>query len=195
MANKDENVNGAANGADDGVLDTSRHEGRLTMKIIGCRPELAKDPSLRRTDTVRMCQIMGWITGLTEEKEMVDAQTGKVTIGWGLTGFFEAHNLESGEIFKGGVLYLPSGFQDQGISAIRAQMAANPSPGSAKVEFAYEFHARPDGNPSGYSWLAFPLLKTRVEDDPLASLRGRMLSASRERMLLLGKPSSSDVTA
>lgn len=195
MKSQDENVN--PNGVDDeGVLDTARIENRLTMKIIGCRPDRAKDPALRRTDTVPMCQIMGRISGLTEAKQLEDEKTGAKFDSWGLTGFFEAHNLETGEIFKGGVIYLPSGFQDQGIAAIRSQIAQfGENSGQAFVEFAYEFHARPDGNPSGYSWCAFPLLKARQIDDPLGSLRGRMLAASQERKRLAAPDSLKDVTA
>ncbi len=177
MADKSEYVNPDNPAVDEEYYDQSRHEGRLTMAIIGCHPERAK--GLAITETVEMAIIHGVVTGLTEAKQLTDDKTGVKFDSWGLTGRFEAINLETGVVFRGGVIYLPSGFQDQGIAAIRSQLSVNPA--IAEVQFGFEFHARPDKNPTGYSWCAFPLVPTRKVDDPLALQRDRVLLAYRNR--------------
>jgi len=83
---------------------------------------------------------------------------------YGLTGVFEAVNIETGEIFNAPECFLPEPFG----SAISNQL----KDGAQSVDFAFELGIT-TGKNTRYEWSVKPL-SDPSEADPLDSLRGRV---------------------
>lgn len=153
---------------------------RLSLAIMGCRPELSKFPPAQLDDmgiknnnsAVVQCRIYGKTFGLTGPKKL-DPTAIDSAITYGLVGFNEGLNLLTGEFYKGGILYLPEGFHDDALSEVELLVESSGN-GKFEITYAWEFESFPAKNPSGYSWRAKSLTPIR-RDDPLLSLRQRAL--------------------
>jgi len=106
----------------------------------------------------KICVILGKATGI---KTGEDAN-GKV---WeALTGTFQGHNLQTGEVFRSGKLFLPSGIHEPILEAVKGL------PENGSVKFALEFRRVEAENPIGYSYQAVELMPREVEQDELADV-------------------------
>ncbi len=130
---------------------------KLSMKTIRVNPaKFATDSG------APIALVYGQLTGI---KDVVDKVRGDVY--HALLGSFEGQNLETGERFRSGVLYLPAGIHDM-LSASVAKLPEDDD--SAYVEFGLEIRAVKAKNPAGYSYEAKSLLKPKASD-PLEQLR------------------------
>jgi hypothetical protein len=88
-----------------------------------------------------------------------------------IVGDFEAHNLETGEVFNSGVLYLPAGLHERVAEPLKAE-------GAEAIQFGIEISAFPANNPSGYSYKAKNVVKSETAD-PLAALRAQAVEGMK----------------
>lgn len=150
---------------------------KISMRTIKTRPAaLAVEGK-----STPLAIIVGKATGV---KQIVDKERGDVYES--LTGMFEANNLESGEVFQSGVLYLPQGIHDMVDSAVRQL-----KDGGQSVDFALEVKVVSASNKSGYSYEAVNLIPAKVVD-PLQSLREDM---ARVRLTASNPPKMEDKPA
>ena len=126
---------------------------KLSIKTMGCKPERAKSED----KSIPLYRVIGIATGVKQVKDV----RGEMI--FGATGNFEGVNLETGEVYQSGVLYLPGGAHELLISALQSEDAES-------VEFALEVSAEPAKNPIGYSYKARMLEKPKMAD-PLIELR------------------------
>ena len=125
---------------------------KMTLKGMGCKPAQAASDGKR----VPLARIYGYAAGVKAKED----STGNVH--QAIIGQFEGVNLNTGEVFRSGVLYLPGGIHE-----LLAKPAAE---NNANVQFALEIHAIPAGNPIGYSYSAKSLLPVTARG-PLDDLR------------------------
>lgn len=153
--------NGVAPNEDE--IDHANYKNKITISQIGGNPTRAKSEKKR----VAVCQIYGIATGL----KAVDAPNGDTFIA--ILGNFEAVNMETGDVYRSGTMYLPSGFHEV-IQSQLESLAENREGRSDKpqVEFALAIDAEPANNPSGYSYVARSLVPP-AKADPLSALRAQ----------------------
>jgi hypothetical protein len=145
--NKDETKQGDA----PAVAKNEVQITKMSVKGLGCNPG----------SLTRMCQIMGKAIGV---KTGEDA-TGRV---WSaLIGDFRGVNLETGEVFRSGKLFLPSGIHEPIEAAVKG---LGDKGGEGVVKFALELRTVKASNPIGYSYQAVTLLPITAETDSLADL-------------------------
>lgn len=125
---------------------------KLTLKGMGCRPGRAAADGKK----VALARVFGIAT---EVKAKEDA---KGQIFEAISGTFEGVNLETGESFRSGLLFLPGGLHE----TVTAQLRQGP----AAVKFSLEISAIPASNPIGYSYSAKSLIPD-IGQDALADLR------------------------
>lgn len=104
-----------------------------------------------------LLQVMGIVSGTL----LKTTQYGDST---GLKGQFKAVNVETGEIFRSGVCYLPNVATDLIAGALREGM---------QLEFAFGISVKPADNPIGYEYNVASLLPV-AENDPLDALESRL---------------------
>ena len=133
--------------------------GKLSIANMKCNPARAK----AENKTIPLARIIG-IVNSCRAKE--NKQSGDIH--YPLIGQFEGTNLETGEVFTSGILYLPAGIHEQVsshfLTALERGEKAEP------VEFAIEIASTPAKNPIGYSYAVKQLYKP-ASADPLAKLR------------------------
>jgi hypothetical protein len=144
--------------------------GKITMRAIKVSP--AKHATEKGTAIAR---IFGMAAGT---KEVVDKVRGDVYNS--IVGDFGAVNLESGEEFRSGVLYLPTSMHNMLQSAL-----AKLEDGSGTVNFALEVRAVKATNPAGYAYEAVSLLPTALTD-PLEEMK-KQIAAKTAPALNAGK--------
>lgn len=158
----------------EGTSDPMQVISKITIATVGGNPAAAKAENRR----IPICAIYGKATDV----KMVEDPTRKGPDGqtkeWkALAGAFQAVNLQNGQEFMSGVLYLPDAFQTMALTLVEKQNESRTRRGMAHfqgVEFAYQIDAIPAKNPSGYSYVLRSLLPPR-KADPLAALRARAL--------------------
>lgn len=131
---------------------------KLSAKLImGEKPKL-KDGQKER----RLFIIFGVATGLKKSPDM--RGYGESV---GLTGNFEATNLDTGESFVSGRCYLP----EPSHSMIVAQVSQGKT-----VEFGYEIGIKANDTAIGYEYTTKPVVKPG-DNDPLKALRDQIKNA------------------
>lgn len=130
-----------------------------TSEVAKITPALLGKPSRAKADgkEVALAIVFGNATGV----KMVKSPNGDMFEA--LRGDFEATSLETGEILKSGILYLPTGIHDRILEKIKADP-------DTVVQFAIQLSAIPASNPQGYTWKATNRAKIE-QADPLAKLR------------------------
>lgn len=141
--------------------------GKLTVTTIGAGA-IAKRVATEKKELV-CARLFGMAAGI----KIVKAANGDTFEA--ITGSFEAHNAETGEVFQSGILYLPSGLHERVVEPLKNDP-------DSTIEFGIEISAYPAGNPQGYSWKAKPLFKASAAD-PLAQLRTTALSGFTPKAL------------
>lgn len=170
----------------DDPSDPRSQLSKLALSLMGCQPELsmAKEQTVtingqqQRSKVgmpIHQATIFGKINGLTGPKELPNARSEADKYTYGLTGLIEGVNVLTGEMFKGGVLYLPAGFHDMFLAEM--QLGLQSGDVNTQIAFALEFWSIPADNPRGYSWKAKSKLPAQKQD-PLAGLRARALQGT-----------------
>lgn len=131
---------------------------KISMRTIKTLP--AKFASEKGTP---IAVIFGMANGI---KEVMNKDSGEVY--HALRGQFEAQNLDTGEIFQSGVLYLPAGIHDAIESAVGKLEAENDY-----ISFALQIKSVTAATKAGYSYQAVNLMAAKAVD-PLAELRGEL---------------------
>lgn len=119
---------------------------KMTLKGMGCRPQRAAAEEKR----VPLARIYGYASGI---KAKEDASG---NIHQAIVGQFEGINLETGEVYRSGILFLPAGIHDL--------LAKPASEQGANVQFGLEIHSIPATNAIGYSYMAKSLLPVTGKD-------------------------------
>jgi hypothetical protein len=117
----------------------------------------------------KICVIIGKATGTKQGEDANGA------IWSALIGTFQGTNLQTGEVFRSGKLFLPSGIHES-IEAAVGQLKEGGS-----VNFAIEFRRVEAENPIGYSYQAVNLLPVETQEDTL----GDLLTAVQGKMAQL----------
>lgn len=147
---------------------------KISMKSIGVSP--AKHATDKGTP---IAIILGMASGL---KDVVDKVRGETF--HALVGEFEANNLETGEVFRSGVLYLPTGIHDMiegGVKKLQGE--------SDFVQFALQIIAVKANNPAGYTYQAKSLVPSQTVD-PLTKLRQSLSTSTAPALPAPAKPES-----
>lgn len=152
--------------------------GKLSMKTIKVRA------SKHATDTgFPIARVYGEAHGIKIVEDKINGDVHEA-----LSGDFEAENLETHELFRSGVLYLPAGIHDMVASAVKGLHVEGES-----VKFALEIRAVIASNKAGYSYEAKNLLKAAIVD-PLAEMRRSFgIPASASAPAALPTPEKSDL--
>src|SRR5258708_5510817 len=136
---------------------------KMSVKGLGCKPGLAVEgkPAI-------LCTIYGKADGI----KVGESQDGRI---WqALTGSFAAINLQSGEEFRSGKLFLPSGIHETIENAVKA---LGDNPGGLSVKFALEIRSVEAKNPIGYSYQAKNLFAAETTDE-LSEIKKAIASAT-----------------
>jgi hypothetical protein len=131
---------------------------KMSIKTLGCKPHLAKDSD----KPVALARIMGIANGV----KWVEGQGGELSPA--ILGAFEGVNLQTGEVYQSGKLFLPGGIAELISGQFKTDDDKNKS-----VQFAFDISSVAAKNPIGYSYQAKQLTKP-AENDPLALLRKEM---------------------
>ncbi len=158
------------------LADPRMWRGSLSLTKMGCRGVEVTLLQEGQGNEIAMARIYGRLINVTDRKTLPvrpgdDPTMPKYT--YGAVGRIEGCNLRTGEIFRSGVWYAPSGFHEMYLSEVQARLNSG-EPG-AELQFAHEYIAIKDANPSGYSWKMVDILPM-ARNDPLASLRRRALA-------------------
>lgn len=139
---------------------------KLTVAQMKLNPTAAK--------TNEKKTLLGRIYGIASGIKTVKAANGDVH--FALTGDFRGTNAESGDNYRSGVLYLPSGIHEMVQDAVDGGLDDNGKPVYREVKFGIDLFAVPANNPIGYSYQATPVIQA-TEADPLAELEAEMAEA------------------
>jgi hypothetical protein len=130
---------------------------KLSVKGIGCVP-------VGRSTPTSLCVILGRASGI--KTGVQKDKSGEITGEWSaLTGSFQAKNLETGEVFRSGKLFLPSGIHE----VVESKVKELGETGGV-VEFALEIRSIESSSPAGYKYQAVPLIEPAANQDELAHL-------------------------
>lgn len=134
---------------------------KLTIKAMGATP--AKVVGLPDGNKWPLARIFGKVSDVkTKESQTI---AGSIEVAF--IGNFEGINLETGEVFRSGRLYLPKGISElmeKTFEQLRKQDK------NADVSFAFEIRSVKASNPIGYSYEA-QALQSAQKMDELAHLR------------------------
>lgn len=152
-------------------VNTPNLVAKITMKTLGV------SPAKHATDKgAPIAVVMGMASGI---KEVVDKVRGDVY--HALVGEFEAENLETGEVFRSGVLYLPAGIHDMVEGAVKKLQGE-----SDFVQFALQINVIKSASSAGYAYQAKSLIQNR-QVDPLNDLRASLATSAEKPALTDGK--------
>lgn len=142
---------------------------KLTLKGMRCNPKKVTAKDENDNTPHIMARIYGYGSDI---KVKVDA-SGNAHVG--LMGDFEGINLETGDIYRSGILYLPGGIHEQLTAPFEAYNKLSDEDKKKttppKVEFALEIASVKASNAAGYSFAAKSLMAPKTDADPLAALR------------------------
>jgi hypothetical protein len=147
-------------------LSVETYISKLTLKGMGCNP--SKVVGLPAGEKWNLARIFGTIQNVkvTESKTIA----GNLEVAF--QGNFEGINLESGEVFRSGRLYLPKGISElmeQNLAKYQAQDT------NASVSFAFEIRSVKAATPIGYSYEA-QAIQSAQKVDELAELRKAVMA-------------------
>jgi hypothetical protein len=150
------------------ATEATPKEAPVEKEIIGLT-KMSVNTICGKRSMGKICVILGKATGANQGEDA----NGHV---WSaLLGTFQGTNLQTGETFRSGKLFLPSGIHEP-IEAAVGQLKEGGS-----VNFAIEFRRVEAENPIGYSYQAVNLLPVETQEDAL----GDLLSAVHGKMTQL----------
>lgn len=152
--------------------------GKITMATIGCKPRKVEEIDGDKAECP-LARIYGQMHSVKYQNDTRKAtETGAVQTFTYFTGSFEAVNMQNGEVFRSGKLFLPKGISEL-VEAGRAnaQAAAEKRGGTVEsVEFAFEIRSIKDKNPQGYTYKVY-ILKNTEPVDELKAIRQLVANA------------------
>lgn len=142
---------------------------KITIASIGCNPgavKTLKPEELSKEGDLPLARLYGKLAKVKyEESKEKDGNMYAAFL-----GNFEAVNMQTGEVFKSGKMYLP-----KGISELVENGVKN-APEGSQVGFAFEVRSQKANNPIGYSYRVLAL-KSPEATDELKDLRDAVLKA------------------
>jgi hypothetical protein len=131
--------------------------GKITISAIGCNPSEIKvlkpdDPKLQN-GALPLARLYG---KLNEVRYQADKDKGVTYVFF--VGSFEAVNMQTGEVFRSGKMFLPKGISE----LVEAAVNKNPN---AAIGFAFEVRAVQAKNPAGYTYQVLALKSPEAEDE------------------------------
>lgn len=135
---------------------------KITIATIGCNPgavKTVKPEELSKEGDLPLARLYGKLTGTKAE---TDKNTGNFYLAF--LGNFEAINMQTGEVFKSGKMYLPKGISELVENGIKN------APEGSQIAFAFEVRSQKASNPIGYTYRVLALKSPEASDD-LAELR------------------------
>jgi hypothetical protein len=151
-------------------MSATQEASPKTREVIGLT-KMSVNAICGKAGRGRICVIAGKATGI---KTGEDAD-GKI---WSaLIGTFQGTDLKTGETYRSGKLFLPSGIHEP-IEAAVKQIGDS----GGTVNFAVEFRRVEASNPIGYSYQAVNLLPMESQQDVLSDLLGAIHNKMTELM-------------
>jgi hypothetical protein len=147
-------------------LSAETYISKLTLKGMGCNP--GKVVALPAGEKCNLARIFGTI----QDVKVTESKTIAGNLEVAFQGNFEGINLETGEVFRSGRLYLP-----KGISELMEQnlIKYHKEDAKASVSFAFEIRSVHATNPIGYSYEA-QAIQSAQKVDELAELRKAVMA-------------------
>lgn len=138
---------------------------KLTLKKMGVNPQ---DGAKKDTPLAR---IYGFVSGIKigTNPNNGDAYTA-------LQGDFEGENLQTGEMFRSGILFLPGGIHETLTSPFDNLKEGEEAP---RIKFGFTINAFPATNKIGYSYKAIPFVQPN-KDDALVAMRAEAKAAPKQ---------------
>lgn len=145
---------------------------KMSLATLGANPSRVKnekDAKGAPVTSLDLVRIYGIASSLVFK---TDPKTGDIQVA--VAGNFEGVNLQSGEVYRAGVLWLPGGIQELLINSVdTGAKDGNGKPVYQDVKFGFTIAAVPASNPIGYSYTAEQLIDAQ-QNDPLAELRSSL---------------------
>jgi len=159
------------------VQDAVTIISKMSIKTLRCNPRAAAVGEGQPHKKLAIARIYGKASGTKTQEDKVKGE-----VHTAIVGNFEGVNLETGEVFRSGKLYLPKGVHEMVESAAKKLEAEGEGD---SVQFALEIYAVSATNPIGYSYEAKPLVKAAVADD-LETLRSQLPEVPKQKALPAG---------
>lgn len=131
---------------------------KISVGTMGCDASLAKRESRR----IPLARVMGIARGIVQKV----AQDGGPV--YGLTGQFEGTNVQTGQVYQSGVIYLPPGVHEMVLEPLDKAIADGDK--AASITFALDIFSVPAANKAGYTYESADLAAAK-RVDPLADLK------------------------
>lgn len=120
---------------------------KITMRTIGCIPGKIEP----------LARIFGKATNVKDVES--EAKDGSMQTFKCIEGMFEAINLQTGELFQSGKLYLPGGMHEMAVKGIESLEKGD------VLEFALDIRSVQSSNKVGYAYEARPLVAPTKADE------------------------------
>jgi hypothetical protein len=137
------------------MADTNVDESiisKITMATIGCKPGLVAALPDGQNE-LPIARLYGKLTKVGYQEDKASGQTYTYFV-----GTFEAVNMQSGEVFRSGKMFLPKGISEL------VEQAVNKNEGAA-VSFAFQVNSIKANNPIKYSYKVLALKSPEAEDE------------------------------
>jgi hypothetical protein len=141
---------------------------KITMATIGCTPGLvknAKPDELSKEGDLPLARLFGKLSKVKYEEDKAKGQ-----FYTSFVGTFEAINMQTGEVFQSGKMFLPKGISEM------VETAVNKAGENVQIAFAFEVRSIKANNPIGYSYRVLALQSPEAADE-LRELREKVYKA------------------
>lgn len=140
---------------------------KLSVKTVGANGAIAV-ATKQKTFIMR-------VIGVARNIKAATGQNGDPV--FGLTGQFEATNIQDGKVFASSVLYLPNGILELIMDPLEAVINGDDRVAKSQgIQFALDISAVPDANKAGYTYNADYVSDT-MRADPLANLKQQLIGS------------------
>lgn len=147
--------------------------GKITMANIKTDPSAVK----KMDGDGAECPLARIYGTLDDVREQFDKNAG-VSYTY-FAGSFEAINMQDGDVYKSGKLFLPKGISElveSTIQQIKKDLPADKKTDSVALDFAFEVRSIKAKNPAGYTYKVYPLVSPE-RSDRLKQLRDKVRKA------------------
>ncbi len=139
---------------------------KMSVKTIKCKPKMAA------ADLDNKQLWIARFTGIARGIKEAIGNDGDTV--YGLTGNFKGRNIETGDEFTSGVLYLPSGIQESYLEQLDTLLQKDKN---SSLILGLDVYAEPSASKAGYGYSARQLIQG--EADPFAEVNA-LLSAAKD---------------
>lgn len=130
---------------------------KITMATIGTKPGLVTALKDEEGNELPIARLYG---KLSEVRYQDDKAKGQIYTYF--VGNFEAINMQSGEVYKSGKLFLPKGISELVEDGVKKGREKDPN---ASISFAFQVNSIKAKNPIGYSYKVLQLKPVEPEDE------------------------------